>query len=117
MELVELITPSGYKVYLKPYMNFGQKRDLQRMFVSRVRVDKEMQKADLDGSSVFDAEDAAVKIMVEKVVDQEGREYTNKDELLSLILSWQDSDAQPIYDKIEELTKAKQDSEKKESAI
>lgn len=117
MDLVELFTPSGYKVYLKPYMNFGQKRQLQRMFVSKVHVDRDTKQADLDGTSVFDAEDEAVKIMVEKVIDRNGREYANKDEILSLILSWQDDDAQPVYDKIEELTKSKQITEKKEDTI
>lgn len=112
---MELKTPSGHRVFLKSFLSFGQKRDIEKVFASKVKVDPLTQKSEVDGSVLYDAQDLGVKYLVEKIIDKDGKEYTG-DEVLSVILSWSEKDGKLVYDKIDEITAIKSvpaDSKKK----
>ncbi len=103
MEPIEIITPSGHKVYFKPFVTTGQDRQLQRLFVKKLQVDPATQKVDYDASPYYDAEDLAIKFLVEKIILQDGQEITDKDKIFTTIDSWSRQDGKVVYDKIDEI--------------
>lgn len=112
---MELKTPSGHRVFLKQFLTFGQKRDIEKVFASKVKVDPLTQKSEVDGSVLYDAQDLGVKYLIEKIIDKDSKEYTG-DDILPAILSWPEEDGKLVYDKIDEITSLKvipQQSKKK----
>jgi hypothetical protein len=114
MNPIEFITPNGHKVYIKPRLTFGEIRALERIQVSRYELDPVTKKIAYNGSSVYDAEDYAFKCLVTKIIDKEGKEFTN--DLLLVVNTWEKDDGDFVYKKINEATRGStlsQDSKKK----
>ncbi len=115
MDPVEIITPSGHKVFFKPFLTTGQDRELQRLFVKKLQVDPVTQKVDYDASPYYDAEDLAIKFIIEKIVLKDGQEIIEKDKIFTTIADWPRQDGKAVYDKIDEITELNKFSKKKVS--
>ncbi len=102
MEPAEVITPSGHKVYIKQSITYGEEREIEKASVSRIVVDPTSKKMIYDGSSAFDAEDLSLKLLVVKVIDKDGHEFTG-DTILPTILSWGRADAKAVYGAVDKV--------------
>jgi hypothetical protein len=109
MDTIEFITPSQHKVYLKPQLNHGDKRDVQRVFAAATTVDPKTEETSFDSSAIYDAQDLAMRRLLQRMVLADGTVVEGGEQCLTTILSWEDEqDAKAIYDKVEALTKANQ---------
>jgi len=108
MELQMFTTPSGYTVYLKPYLTFRQKRELDRFLASKMMVDpiNQTKKTEIPASIYYDTQDLLLKFLIEKVTDTQNVTYTG-DAAIERILSMKEEDGKMVFDKIDELTQAK----------
>jgi len=124
-------TPSKYKVFLKDYLSFGQKRELQKLIFSKLKIkpsaDSEgVRRTEIEEFSVDfmqDIQDKAFNMLIEKI-EIEGKEYT--DNLFELVMSWNEKDGQSVFTEIDkitaifgasELTEVTADSKKKTRAV
>lgn len=109
METVEITTPSGHKVYLRPYLTYTDKRELRKIFGQYMTFDMKTKQENnqLNGRAKLEAEEYAVKAMVQRVVEVSGKEYTGVD-AYNAIMAWQDEkDGDAIFAKMDELTTGK----------
>ncbi len=111
MEPIQLKTPSGYTVFLRPFLTFGQRRELEKVWASKLKVDADAKRTEFDASAIYEAEDLAVSFLVEKILDKDGNELAGKP--LETILSWPDEDGRCVYDKINEIASIKPSSQEK----
>ena len=103
MELIEFTTPSGYKAFIRPYLTYGQHRIIQGVILTGVKVDPTTQKQEFDASVIYRAQDEAVKILVDKIVDKDGKEYMGFD-AFNFIQTWSgNADGDALYKKVEEI--------------
>lgn len=104
---MKITTPSKYEVHFKEYLTFGQKRVLQRLIFSQIRVTpstdakKSANVNDFSVEFMQDVQDKACEMLIEKIIIN-GKEHT--DNLVDLVLSWRDEDGQAVYTKVDELT-------------
>ncbi len=110
-----ITTPSGYEVYLKEALTFGQRREYNRLILSGAKIkplqnkveteeDIKIDMPELDPDLAFQSQDLAFKFLVEKIVI-DGTEYTDK--FQDLVMNWQEEDGQAVYNAISEITKKK----------
>lgn len=106
MEQPTLTTPSGYRVAFKPFATFGDKRQIQRVFLSAAKVnpakpDDVAFSADL----MFAAQDEALKLLVTQIeIEGTGAPITDPEQILSTVQGWKEADGQAVYDRLNELT-------------
>ena len=97
MDNQELITPSGHKVYLRTKeITYGEKRQLQRAMIARIKIDQKSRESVLDGTGYFDAEDLAVRMYVQKIIDKDGLDIP-AEKFLETIQSWPEADGDCVY--------------------
>jgi hypothetical protein len=110
MELIELITPSGHKVYLKPYLNTLERREVAKVYGDYIIVDPEtkQQTANSIVRSTLASEECALKALVQRVVDATGKEYKGI-EAYNVIMAWETpADGDAVFAKINTLTTSNQ---------
>jgi hypothetical protein len=115
MDNITLTTPSGWKAVIKPFMTFGDKRALERVFAEGMTLDS---KGDphASGKSVYDAQDKAVSMMVKELVAPDGgNPIVNPEMILAKIMAMPEEDGRMIYDKVNELTNPTPQGEKRGS--
>jgi len=100
---VEVVTPSGYKVYLKPYVNYGQKREIRKVLLKGYDTNN----GRYDSSVLYEAQELAFKLLVDKVIDPEGKEYLGLDTFKFVQGLENEADGDAIYEKVEEISKVK----------
>jgi hypothetical protein len=105
MENITYTTPSGYTVHLKPFLTFGDKRALERVFAEGMSVDATNGTSQASGKAIYEAQDKAVELMVVKI-EMEGKTIDG-DQILPAIYAMQDPDGRAIYDKVNELSSPK----------
>src|SRR4051812_48735648 len=106
METVELTTPSGHKVYLRPYLTYTDRRELRKIWGQYMTFDMQTKKEDtkLTAKAKFEAEEYCVRAMLQRVVEASGKEYRDE-AAYAAIMAWQDErDGDAIFDKMNELT-------------
>ena len=103
MDNIIFKTPSGYTVHLKPFLTFGDKRSLERVFAEGMSIDPTKGTSQASGKAIYEAQDKAVELMVIKIVTAEGKEFAG-DSVLEVINSMRDDDGRAIYDKVNELS-------------
>lgn len=75
MEPIELKTPSGYKVYLKPELTYGQYVTFQKIIASDMTVNPTTGASqDIKGSAVFEATDKVLEFLLVKILSSKGEE-------------------------------------------
>lgn len=108
MERIEFITPSGHTISIKPYLTFGQSRAIEKLWMSTMKVVPGQQEptSSIDASIVYEAQDMAVKFLVEKITTNEDKVFQG-DTVLDVIASMKEEDGRAIYAKIDEIASAK----------
>jgi hypothetical protein len=102
MENITFTTPSGYTVHLKPFLTFGDKRSLERVFAEGMSVDATNGTSQASGKAIYEAQDKAVELMVVKI-EMDGKTIEG-DQILPAIYAMRDPDGRSIYDKVNELS-------------
>ncbi len=69
-----------------------------------MKYDQSTNKVDYDASVIFDAQDLALKLLVEKIVNKDGKEIVEKEEIINTILGWRAGEADKVYDEIDKIT-------------
>ncbi len=115
METTLITTPSGHKVTIKTGLTYGDKRQIERVFLQSAKVDpRQPEKMNFEASAMYDAQDLAVKLLVTKVEIKDGTTFDQPDERLPLaILEMDEADGKAVYDRINELTTPTDTPEKK----
>lgn len=104
MELTQITTPSGHKVFVKPYLTYGQSRELQRMWLKNIRIDGNKREfKDFSADVQYEVQEVAVKMLVEKVVEADGTEHTGE-AVLDVIMNWKAEDGKAAMDEIDRIT-------------
>lgn len=118
MDNIELKTPGGYIVTIKPELTYGQYLELQEMWASGVKADTEnidpvtkQPKVimELDGKAILAGRRKAREFLVIKIVDPQGNEVTN---IVGALSDMPQSDGLAIAAKVEEITAKAQLSKK-----
>lgn len=116
MESTVITTPSGYQVTFKPFVTIGDKRQIQRVLMKTAKIDpNDPKNMEFDSSALYDAQDLAVKLLIEKI-DKPGEDAyrkTDPDEILKAVLSWPEEDGDLVYARINALTENPLPKEKK----
>jgi len=104
MEYIELKTPGGYKVYLKPKLSWGEFQDLQEYVAAQIKIDPSTQQAknDITGDVLYVGSRKAMEMLVVKILLPDGTEATD---IAKTLHEMDIPDGQCIKDKIDELTK------------
>lgn len=118
MEPVELATPSGYRVTLKPYLNYGQFIQIQQIFTSRMKLkintsgsDPQTEGAtEIDASVLYDANKKALEFLLLKVIMPDGQESNNP---VVAIDEMPPQDGIAVMDRINEITNQATTTQKK----
>ncbi len=100
-----ITTPSGYEVHLKDYLAFGEKRQLEKLIASKIKVSTDVnQKVDIapvEGSINYEMQDMAFAFLVQKIV-KDGEELTTK--LYDEVMTWKEEDGTVVYEAIDKIT-------------
>lgn len=105
MDNITITTPTGWKAVLKPFMTFGDKRQLERVWAETMTLDASTQQTQVSGKALYDAQDKAVELMVTELIAPDGSgSTTTPDAILAKIMELPEADGRAIYDKINELT-------------
>lgn len=110
METVELVTPSGHKVYLRPYLTYTDKRELRKIYAQYMSVDVQTQKTDttINGRAMFEAEEYALRAVIIRLVDNAGSVYEGG-AAYDAVMAWQnEADGDAVIAKVNELTKQRE---------
>ncbi len=103
--LTEIVTPSGHKAYVKPRLTYAEYRAVQRTLTSDYEIDPATKKIKYYGNAIYKSQDLAVKFLVQKIIDKDGKEYTGEN-ILTVIGSWEVVDGEYLYTEIDKLSKA-----------
>lgn len=106
MQDVEIITtPSGSKVYIFSKVTVGMRRIIQRIFLSKAKYNPTSNEPDYDASTILDAQEEAVKILVQKIETSDGMVIVGGDKCLEYILNMTDpQEAQVVFDAMNKIT-------------
>ena len=110
MEIVELVTPSGHKIYLRPYLTYGDRLEIKKIVGQHMSYDMQTGEKDtkLTARAQYEAEEYAVKAMVQRLVEASGKEYTGVT-AFEAIRNWQNpEDGDAVFAKMNELTGGQQ---------
>jgi hypothetical protein len=105
--MIEVSTPSGYKVFLKDFLSFGDKRSLMAIMYENIKVKPtaDAQKPDIDEiplTFMSKVEDRALELLVVKIEKPEQVVVTTG--FHKEIMSWKEEDGQAVMNKINEIT-------------
>jgi len=101
---------NGYTVILKPSLNFGQKRQLQKLMAGSMSVDAATNKADtvVSGAIVYEAQDLTLKMLLISLKTPAGQLYDGL-AAYEAIQNLEDEEVgRAIYKRIDEVTSATQ---------
>lgn len=101
MENIELTTPSGYKVTLKPNLNYGEYTQIQEMMQAKATFDPINKTGTVPGSVVGEANRKALEFLLIKVINPDGTEASSP---VDAINNMPARDGILVRDKIDELT-------------
>jgi MFS superfamily sulfate permease-like transporter len=102
--MATLKTPSGHIVELKEKLTFGDKKKLKRILSDQIKIeisDSKKRILPFSSSVMADAEEEAVRLGILSITLANGAKAEG--DLLSVVDSWDEADAQLVYDKVDEL--------------
>lgn len=103
MDNIELKTPGGYTVTIKPELSYGQFIQLQHIFADTMKYNPETKlpvNSELEGKALLESQAKAMEFLVVKILDPQGNEVTN---IAGALESLTQSDGQMISDKVNEI--------------
>lgn len=111
--MVEFTTPTGYIVRLKRhYLTYGEKLELQKLYLSNSKVDPTNQKIiDFNSTVVFQANEMVFKYLVQEIQTPEGKIVS--EDLYNFVLSLPEKDGESIFQELNKYTLPSQQMEKK----
>jgi len=112
MEQIELKTPGGYTVYIKPVLTYGQFIQLQKLIASQMKIDPSTNKviSEYEGAILFEANRKTMEFLVAKVIDPQGAEVTN---VMEAIDNMPMEDGVAVSQKVNEISAQAQTPKKK----
>lgn len=111
-----ITTPSNYKVTLKDFLTFGEKRTLERTIVEGTVVDTDSKQAPkIQGTQLYAYQDKAFEILVQKIEIEDKSYDSSNQNLYEMVMSWREEDGKAVFDKILEMISPKE-TEKKSSS-
>lgn len=100
-----LTTPSGYIVEYNEFLTFGQKRDIDKMYRSHLKMNINNDKsAEMTAEPSIIAEDMAINFLVTKISKGEQQITSNFRQEMD---SWKEEDGQAVLDVINVITAPK----------
>lgn len=105
-----ITTPSGYEVHLKDFLSFGEKRQLEKLIASKIKVrtDGSSKKVDVEpveGTINYDMQDMAFRFLVLKIIkktDSDSQEITSN--IYDEVMTWQEEDGNAVFAAIDQVT-------------
>lgn len=102
MEPIELTTPHGYKVYLKPELTYGEYSTFQKMLAQDMTLDPLTGKSqEIKGSAVFDATEKVLEFLIVKILDPKGEEVAPNKASVDAMPA---KDGMAVFAKVNEIT-------------
>ena len=107
MQSTTFTTPSGHKITIKPFVTFGDKRQLSRALMDTTDIDPN-KPGDMrvKGKAMLDVQDLAVSLLIEQVELKDGTVHlgSGNQAIVDVIMAMPEEDGQMIYDKIDKLS-------------
>ena len=108
----------GYIVTFKPFLTFGQKRELEKLMAGSMSVDAKTNKpnTNIAGSIVYEAQDLTLKMMIVELKNPSGQVFQGTDAFEAIQNLTDEEVGKAIYKKLDEITSSKTltpDSKKK----
>lgn len=111
MEPVEIKTPSGYQVSIKPRLNYGQSVELKQTILAKTQMNvKDKSLKDLPGDVLIETNKVALKFLVVKVINPDG---TIAPDPVAAVYDMPVEDGEAVADKVDEITAQTDLSKKK----
>lgn len=104
MNTVEIKTPSGYTVTLKPFLTYAQYLEVQAIISAKMSIDAAGQIQGMSGASLIDANRKTLEFLLVKVVMPDGTESNNP---IGAVDEMPVDDGLAVAEKINELTASK----------
>jgi len=101
---------AGYTAILKPFLTFGQRRQLKRTMLDQMSITSDTKKEDVSvkGSVIQDAEDQTMKMVLIELRNPTGEVFTGDQAFLALQNLEDETVGDAIYAKVNEITASKQ---------
>ena|SRR5258708_40206421 len=110
-----LTTPSGYIVEYNEFLTFGQKRAIDKMYRSNLKMNINNDKsAEMTAEPSLIAEDMAINFLVTKI-SKDGQQNTSN--FRAEMESWKEEDGQAVLDVINAVTTPKKKDVTTSSAV
>lgn len=122
MEPIEFITPGQYKVLIKPYLTYGEYKQIKQSIKDHIMVElsasgkaedikaEDVKFQPISLASILSSNDIALKILVKKVTDKDGKDLGDPAQAID---NMPIEDADAVVEKVNEITKAAELSKKK----
>src|SRR5947209_2665048 len=101
-DTIEITTPSGYKVTIKSFLTFGERRQIQRVYAKYSHYDQTGTPI-MSGEGVYEAGDLAVSLLVKRILDPQSNDITGKNPLQTILSFRDELDARAIYTAIDDI--------------
>lgn len=122
MEPIEFTTPGQYKVLIKPYLTYGEYKQIKQSIKDHIMVElsasgkaedikaEDVKFQPISLASILSSNDIALKILVKKVTDKDGKDLGDP---VQAIDNMPIEDADAVVEKVNGITKAAELSKKK----
>ena len=122
MEPIEFTTPGLYKVLIKPYLTYGEYKQIKQSIKDHIMVElsasgkaedikaEDVKFQPISLASILSSNDIALKILVKKVTDKDGKDLGDPPQAID---NMPIEDADAVVEKVNEITKAAELSKKK----
>jgi len=99
---------NGWVFFLKPFLTFGQKRQIKKLIADAMKLNAETSEADtsISGSVVFEAQDAVLRMMIVSATKPDGNVLQGF-EAYKAVQDFHGEDEKigaALYDKIDDIT-------------
>lgn len=97
-------TVSKHKVFLKEFINYGQKRAINSILLENAPITSDISGQEqkmsqvLNPANMYKMQDKACEIVIEKIIKSDGKEITSN--FATEILEWDSEDAEPLVEKV-----------------
>lgn len=105
IEPVEITTPSGYHVFLKPFLPYGAYLTVQKTIMAGIEIDAQTQQiVKLDAGLMLEGNEKALELLLVKVVDPQGAVAASP--LQTVLEEFPPGDGQYVMDEVDRITQA-----------
>ena len=122
MEPIEFTTPGQYKVLIKPYLTYGEYKQIKQSIKDHIMVElsasgkaedikaEDVKFQPISLASILSSNDIALKILVKKVTDKDGKDLGDPAQAID---NMPIEDADAVVERVNEITKVAELSKKK----